>query len=247
MFDLLLQPSVIPFAVALGLMLALALLEVVTVLLGIGLSDALESMLPDVDLPDVDLPDVDAPDVDLPDVELDGGNAIDAVSSPGIFALFAAWLCIGRVPALIIFIAFLTAFGITGLVVQQAAISISGVPLATLIAVAVSLLIALPLTRYVALAFAWIMPQTETEAVEQTSFVGQVAEVIRGTARVGEPAEAKLSDRYGKVHYLLVEPEAGGRELSAGAKVVVLEKRGAAFLAADADAALADGQTLPAS
>ncbi len=231
MLDILLQPTVIPFSVALGLMLAIALIEVLTVLMGIGLSGAIDSLLPDVDLPDVD-------------VDLDAGDAADGLSSPGVLGVFAAWLCIGRVPALIIFIAFLTAFGITGLVVQQVALSLSGSPLDLLIAVAAALLIALPLTRYFALAFAWIMPQEETEAVEQTSFLGLVAEIIRGTARSGEPAEAKLSDRFGMVHYLLVEPMEGGVEFAAGTKVVLLEQRGAAFLVAGAEQSLTESQTL---
>lgn len=231
MLDLLLQPALIPFAVALGLMLAIALIEVVTVLMGMGLSGAIDSLLPDVDMPDVDL-------------DLDAGEAADGLSSPGVLGMFAAWLCIGRVPALIIFIAFLTAFGISGLVVQQVALSLTASTLAPLIAVAAALLIALPLTRYFALAFAWIMPQEETEAVEQTSFLGLVAEIIRGTARSGEPAEAKLSDRFGKVHYLLVEPLAGGGALDAGTKVVLLEQRGAVFLVADAQSALTQDQAL---
>ncbi len=227
MLDLLLQPAVIPFAVALGIMLTLAVIELVTVLIGFGLSGVIDSLLPDVDLPEVDL-------------DLDGGEAVDGISSPGVFGSFAAWLCIGRVPALIIFIAFLTAFGLSGVIIQQVAQSVSGAMLGTLVAVAVALLVSLPLTRYFALAFAWIMPQEETEAVEQQSFLGQVAQVIRGTARPGEPAEAKLADRFGTVHYLLVEPEEGNPDLTAGSKVLILEKRGATYLAAEAEEALAD-------
>ncbi len=228
MFELLLEPAALPFSVALGLMLAIALIEVVSLVLGMGLSSALESMLPEVDLPDAD-------------IELDGGDAVDGVSSPGLFAHFAAWLCIGRVPALIVLIAFLTAFGLSGLVVQHLALGLGGAVLPVLVAVAAALLLSLPLTRYLALGFAWVMPQEESEAVEEAEFLGKVAVVIRGTARAGQPAEAKLADRFGKVHYLLVEPAAGAPELPAGARALLLQRQGAAYLVMNADAAEAEG------
>ncbi len=232
MLELLLEPAALPFSVALGLMLAITLLELVSVILGLGVSQFFESLLPDADLPDVDLPDVDLPDADLPDADLPGGPVAEGLSSPGFFSLVAAWLCIGRVPVMIILIAFLTVFGLAGLVVQQLATTLGGGPLPVLVAVAAALLIGLPLTRYLALAFAWILPQEETEAVEEAEFLGQTAEVFRGTAVAGQPAEAKLADRFGQMHYLLVEPPEGAAPLPAGTRVVLLARKGAAYLAA---------------
>lgn len=222
MFDQLWQPALAPFVVALGLMLALALIEVATALFGLGLTGMIESLLPDLELPDAD----------LEGAEGAGAGPLNAV---------LAWLCIGRVPALVVLIAFLTAFGLVGLLVQHLALSLLGGHLATLVAVAATLVVALPLTRYLALAFAWILPQEETEAVEAEDFLGKVAAIFRGTARPGLPAEAKLTDRFGAEHYLLVEPAAGTGELAAGTRVLLVGRTKAGYLAVAADRDLAPG------
>ncbi len=182
MIDSLLQPAMVPFTVALGIMLAIALIEVVSLLFGAGLSQAVDSLLPDFDVPDVNLPDVEAPDIDL---DAGGAGAPESLGSAGALATVLAWFCLGRVPAVIVLIAFLTAFGLVGVAVQSVAGNVGGAPLPLLVAVAATLVVALPLTRYLALAFAWIMPQEETEAVDSDAFVGQVAEIIRGTALPG--------------------------------------------------------------
>ncbi len=234
MIENLLQPAMVPFTVALGIMLAIALIEVVSLFFGAGLSQAVDSLLPDIDMPDVDLPDVDAPDVDI---DAGGAGAGEGLGSAGALATVLAWFCIGRVPAVIILIAFLTAFGLMGVAVQTVAGNAAGAPLPVLVAVAATLVVALPLTRYLALAFAWIMPQEETEAVDSDGFIGQIAEVIRGTALPGQPAEAKLADQHGTVHYILVEPEASGPPLEAGGEALLIARQGAVFLAVKAETA----------
>jgi hypothetical protein len=71
------------------------------------------------------------------------------------------------------------------------------------------------------------MPKEETDAVSEETFVGKVATIIRGTAKRGFPAEAKLKDLSGQTHYILVEPDAEGDEFTQGAEVIVVQKTGA--------------------
>ena len=100
MIDLIFAPENLPFSVALGLMLAIAVLEGVGMLFGAGLSGALESVAPDFDI------DVDA------DIDADAGADLPALSQ------FLGWLRVGEVPILILLIVFLTSFGLGGLIVQ---------------------------------------------------------------------------------------------------------------------------------
>ncbi len=96
----LLVPQSLPFAIALGLMLIITLTEITGLLLGLAPSSAIDNMLPDIDM------DTDA--------DLDGVDASNTALSQVL-----GWLCIGRVPVLVLFVAFLAAFGLTGLVLQS--------------------------------------------------------------------------------------------------------------------------------
>ncbi|MDZ7626926.1 MAG: DUF1449 family protein [Parvularculaceae bacterium] len=78
-----------------------------------------------------------------------------------------------------------------------------------------------------------MLPREETDAVSSDSFIGRVAEVIRGEARVGAPAEAKLTDARGQTQYILVEPDAAGASFHQGTEVLIVEQRGAVFRAAE--------------
>lgn len=231
MIELLLAQPNTPFAVALGLMLLLAALEVVTTLFGASASSTVDSLLPDFDAPDLDL-DVDV-DIDVPDV---GGPEINAPSADGVSAAtgpltgLLTWLSFGRVPALVLLIAFLTAFGLSGLGVQSIVDATTGEYLPSWFAALPALAIGLPATRYIGRALGKLIPKEETEAVSHRRFIGQTATIIRGTARHDLPAEAKLQDQFGHTHYLMVAPE-GDDILEAGAEAVLVKRQGGHYLA----------------
>ena len=84
MIELLLAPPNTPFAVALGLMLLLAVLEIATTLFGASASSTVDSLLPEFDTPDLDV-DVDV-DVEI-DVDVDGPE-IDASAADGVSAAY---------------------------------------------------------------------------------------------------------------------------------------------------------------
>ena len=240
MIDLLLAPPNTPFAVALGLMLLFAALEVVTSLFGASASSTVDSLLPELDAPDLDV-DVDL-DIEV-DVDLDvDGPGIDAPATDGASAAggpltaVLTWLCIGRVPALVLLIAFLTAFGLSGLGVQSVVEATTGEYLPSWFAALPALAIGLPATRYIGLGLARLIPKEETEAVSRRKFIGKVATIVRGEARADLPAEAKLQDRFGQTHYLMVAPE-GDDVLEAGAEAVLVKRQGGHYLAVRHDRA----------
>lgn len=193
-----------PFTVALLVLALIAAVEVVGLMFGAGVSDLLEAALPEFDA---------APDGDAV------GRAL-------------GWLHVGKVPALIILATLLAAFGLIGVTLQGAADAVLGAPLPALIAAPLTLVAALPAASVLCGGLARILPREETDAVSSDSFVGRVAEVIRGEARAGAPAEAKLTDARGQTHYILVEPDAAGAAFRQGSEVLIVEKRGAVFRAA---------------
>lgn len=209
MIDLLLAPQTKPFAVALGLVVLIALVELVVALFGASASAAIDSLLPDLDA-DLDL------DYEV-DASLAGGGALDLdtpsvpdAPSPGPLSAVLGWLCVGRVPILILLILFLSAFGVSGILAQWASRGVFGTPMPAWLVAVPALAAAFPFTRATGLSIARIMPREQTEAVSQREFIGKVARIIRGEARDAQPAEAKVTDSHGRTHYLLVEPDNAG-------------------------------------
>lgn len=175
-------PQLAPFTLALGILALIAFLEVVSVLMGAGISSVVDSVLPEIDADvDVDL-DAEASPQIVP--ETGGGNFIIAV---------LAWLSVGKVPALIVFAAFCFAFGVAGIVLQNAIGNILGFMLPAWMAAIPAFVLALPLTRWIGRGLARVMPKEVTSAVSTETFVGRLATIIRGVARQGSPAEAKLT------------------------------------------------------
>ncbi|WP_445355307.1 YqiJ family protein [Microbulbifer sp. EKSA008] len=200
----LLQDQNLIFTGALILMFMIALLEGIMTLIGVGISDLLDNLLPDFD-------------VDVPDTGLSGG-----------MTKLLGWLRFGEVPALILLVTFLVSFGVTGLVAQMLIESLVGYLLpGGLLAVAVFFL-ALPQVRFVGNIMRRFAVGDESEAVERNSFIGRVAIITIGKAEIGSPAEARFSDEYGTTHYVMVEPDES-ETFNQGDKVLLVEELGAHF------------------
>src|SRR5690606_28477860 len=103
--------------VAILLVVLIALVELVGLLLGFSASGAIDSQLPDLDA-DADFGGHASPlhaDVHAPDGV-----------SPGPLSQVLSWLCVGRVPVLVLLIVFFCAFGVAGFLVQMVADGIFG-------------------------------------------------------------------------------------------------------------------------
>lgn len=190
-----------PFAVAIGLTLAIAVIELAGLVFGAQPSAMVDSALPDFD-------------ADIPDLEL------------GPLSQTLSWLSFGKLPALVVLILATASFGLTGFAVQEVLRQTLGFALDPWLASIPALIGAAFATRHVGLAIARIMPREETEAVSTKAFVGRVATVFRGVAGPGTPAEAKLTDIHGKTHYLLIEPDEGEPVMPEGSEVVIIRQQG---------------------
>ncbi|MEL7488903.1 MAG: OB-fold-containig protein, partial [Pseudomonadota bacterium] len=135
----------------------------------------------------------------------------------------------GSTLSLIILIVFLTAFGAIGYAAQSLVSAGLGAPLPVAVASVVALFGALPTTRASGLFLARIMPKEYSEAASQREFVGRTATIIRGEARRGAPAEAKVKGPFGKTHYILLEPDADDAAFEQGASAVIIGQTGAVY------------------
>lgn len=196
MYDFITSAQNLPFTVAIGVMIGLALLELLLLMVG----GSLLGLFDDVAL--------EGPDVDL-DLNADGieGGSGDAAAAGDGFSRILGWFAVGQVPLLVVIVAFLTIFGLTGLILQSLWQGVSGLLLPASLASIPALIVGTSTTRWVAFGLARLIPSTETSVVSTDSFVGRVAVITLGSARVGQPAQAKLKDEHGQTHYLMVEPD----------------------------------------
>ncbi len=231
MTDLLFAPHMLPFATALGLLLGLLALELISVLIGgslLGLGGEADIDLDaDVDLGlDVDpsfdldgdfdidaLEALDATEVDLPEAETDLGG-------PGL----AGWLGMGDAPFLIWLGALLMAFGLSGVALQNALIALVGTPLPAWIAGPAMLVPGVFFAKTFSGAFARVLPKTETQSVSSNHLGRRRGIVSQGTAARGKPAEVRVYDLYGNTHYLRAEPLRDSESIPQGTEVLVLRK-----------------------
>lgn len=195
------------FAGALALMLLIALLEGVTTLLGMGLSNMIEGFFPDINL------DIEAP------------------QAPSALSRLLGWLHVGRIPVLILLVLFLTAFGLIGYGIQSLLVAIFGVFFPGWMVAIVAIFVALPIVKTSGAVLEKMIPQDESSAISEEDYIGRIAFITLGNARKGYPAEAKLSDQYGQTHYLMVEPESDGIVFNQGEEVLLVARANSKFIA----------------
>lgn len=126
---------------------------------------------------------------------------------------------------------FLTAFGLIGLGLQSVAHRTLGSLLPGSFASIPAVLLGFPIVRLCGGILGKLMPKDETEAVAEASFIGRIAVVILGNASPGNPAEAKLKDKFGQTHYVMVEPDESDERFEKGTQVVLISQQGAVFKA----------------
>ena len=212
MLTFLTEATNLPFSVALAVMIAFVLLEVISLSFGAGVSSIIDALLPDLDL-DLDL------DTALPD------------NSPSTFTHILSWFRVGEVPLLMLLLVALTAFGLSGLLLQSLARMITGNLLPPLIAAIPACFCAVPFIRVIGGLLNTYMPKDETTAVSEDSLIGRSAIILAGTATQGKPIQAKVRDEHQHTHYILVEPELPEEKFNTGEMVIVSSKKGAIFQA----------------
>jgi hypothetical protein len=179
MFDELLSPAFLPFAAAAATVVVIAVIEVVAMLLGLAISDALDNLLPDIDL--------------------DHGDAGGML----------AWLGFGKVPFLVALIVILGSFAIFGIALQHSINSLFGTPLWPPLAVIICGVLTLPTASWLSGTIGRLIPASESDGIHRDSLVGCQGEVVQGEASEARNAEAKILGPKGLNHWVRVRAERG--------------------------------------
>lgn len=187
MWEMFLNPSNLTFSISLVLMLFIGLVEILLLASGLSGQGFLEQFLPNQLIEPT------------PDLSVDG--------EPNLFIQFLEWLYIGRIPVLIWLIILLTTYSLLGFILQTIILYLFNTFWPIWIISPVVLVLSMPLVRIISAFMTRIIPKDETTAIHSDDFIGLTAEIILGEARHNYPAQAKLKDRYGQTHYILVEPE----------------------------------------
>ena len=206
MLDFLTATGNLPFVVALLIVAMLGLIEVIGMATGFSASGVVDEWF-----------------------DPSASDAADVAGYSTALDRFLGWLHFGKVPALILVATFLLVFGVVGLSVQMLVHAASGRTLPALLLAPLAVLPALAGTRAFGGFFARALPRDETQSISQDDLVGRVGTIVLGEAKADSAAQAKVRDRFGRQHYVLVEPDEPGVTFAQGSDVLLVAREGATY------------------
>jgi len=169
---------------------------------------------------------IEAIGLGLGHLDLDGDLNVD-----GDFSVLG-WLGLGgELPVLIWLTSLLGCFTIAGIALQQGATALGGAPLSWGLASGGAFVAGLLLNTLAANGLARIMPGFETTVIVTDDLLRQRGTILEGTARRGAPARAKVVDRHGQAHFVMVEPHDDGEAIASGETALLVRREGQIFFA----------------
>lgn len=154
----------------------------------------------------------------IPDI--DGDSGLDRV---------LGWLHLGKVPALVVLLLFLSGYTLFGYSLQMVAHGLFGGYLPAWIAGLLAVPSGMATVRGLGSLIAHIIPRDETSSVSEQSLLGRVGVIVGGVAKRGLAAQARVKDGQGRTHYLMVEPDLDDDLLGEGTQVLIVRKAGAFY------------------
>ena len=154
----------------------------------------------------------------------------DADSSSG-FTEFGSWLALDRVPLLVWLVLLLTTFGTAGLTFNFLSLTLLDTYFARWLITLLAVVAGLFFTARFGTFISRLLPKQESSATTADELVGTVGHITVGVARQNSPAEGKFIDAHGQPHYLLVEPLEPDEQFSQGEKILLIQKRDYRWLA----------------
>ncbi|MDY6925884.1 MAG: DUF1449 family protein [Pseudomonadota bacterium] len=203
MLSFLLDDANFWFSCALGIVIALFILEMAGIFFGVSLLGLVDDQ-----------------------AALDA----DADTSSG-FTEFGSWLALDRVPLLVWLVLLLTTFGSAGLTFNFLSLTLLDTYFARWLITLLAVVAGLFLTARFGTFIARLLPKQESSATTADELVGTVGHITVGVARQNSPAEGKFVDAHGQPHYLLVEPLEPDEQFSQGEKILLIQKRDYRWLA----------------
>ncbi|MFM2329077.1 MAG: hypothetical protein RLZZ494_1180 [Pseudomonadota bacterium] len=139
------------------------------------------------------------------------------------------WLHVGKVPALVLLLLFLTGYTVFGYSLQLVAQGLWGAYLPAWLAGTLAVPAGLATVRSLGALIAHIIPRDESSAVSDQTLLGRVGVISGGVARRGLAAQARVRDSLGRTHYLMVEPDLEADVFEEGTQVLIVRKVGAFY------------------
>jgi hypothetical protein len=141
------------------------------------------------------------------------------------------WLLLKETPLMMVLMAAIGGFGLSGVAYQLIAFGATGHLAPRLDASIFAVICALFWIRGLGMVFRRLQ-LVSTTALEPQEFLGNVATVTSLEARQGYAASAKFTDRHGYVHLLMVEPSSRDEVFVEGDRVVLCERASASLFRA---------------
>lgn len=152
--------------------------------------------------------------------EIDGDSGLDRV---------LGWLHLGKVPALVLLLLFLSGYTLFGYSLQLLANGFLGGYLPGWLAGLLAVPAGMATVRGLGSLISHIIPRDETSAISEQSLVGRVGVIVGGSAQRGLAAQARVKDSHGRSHYLMVEPDIDDEVFAEGTQVLIVRKVGAFY------------------
>ena len=163
---------------------------------------------------------------------VDDQAALDAdTDTSSGFTEFGSWLALDRVPLLVWLVLLLTTFGSAGLTFNFLSLTLLDTYFARWLITLLAVVAGLFFTARFGTVIARLLTKQESSATTADELVGTVGHITVGVARQNSPAEGKFVDAHGQPHYLLVEPIEPDEQFSQGEKILLIQKRDYRWLA----------------
>ena len=163
---------------------------------------------------------------------VDDQAALDAdTDTSSGFTEFGSWLALDRLPLLVWLVLLLTTFGSAGLTFNFLSLTLLDTYFARWLITLLAVIAGLFFTTRFGTFIARLLPKQESSATTADELVGTVGHITVGVARQNSPAEGKFIDAHGQPHYLLVEPLEPDEQFSQGEKILLIQKRDYRWLA----------------
>jgi len=137
------------------------------------------------------------------------------------------WLHLGKVPSLVLLVLFLLGFSLAGYGLQLTIGALFGHYLPALLAALLVIPVGLFTTRSLGGLLARLIPHDESSAISEQSLLGLPGIISQGIAKDGWAAQARVRDKHGRTHYLLVEPDITDEQFDEGTPILIVSKVGA--------------------
>lgn len=201
MLDYLFAPENVTFALAAGLLTLIGVLQVLSFLFGFAPLSGVDDWL--------------------------DGLSLD--SGPTFGEALLSLIGVGKVPVIFSLLLSLFTFACLGYGLQWVVGTFGSSLWPAWLASLVAFVLSLPVLRGGNEVLGKLIPQDESWAVSEESFVGKLAVITLGTVTYQRSAEAKLEDEHGRTQYVQVVSDLEGESFRAGEEVVIVGRRGSEF------------------